>query len=807
MKEINSKSDRLTLNMIKDIYFTAFSLNKNNFNGKAKDYTSFSFNTDYIKSSFSEWENHFEKNKKTLFRPYCFLDLFLAGFLFKIDPNDKANSIDKDKISEFSNGNNTRFSNIKKKFAAKINNTAIRTTINDISISEGALTLRIIYEAQKRGIEKLKTYSNNSSCCEEKLCRQLLGKLHEFGLDTLICNLNNISIGSQNEESDLEILQTLLSDPARFSTYTFLLALDFSEAEAYKLLYTRPENGDSKSARAQLFNPDIDIYAMLKSPDFYVKLLSQNGIIGTSSSLALIKDGMEYYNAYLSSNKSTANINLDGYSLLLLSNVFYYQTFNTAQDNDLVMAYIFSCLAQKTSSISCEAEYNLGYYHYVLSQREHTAKTSNNDRFSILKRHIEDNTVPARLKDSIWLDYQNKYGTSMTVSAQHLSTAIIYFTKICEQYPAAYTSLGNIAARETEKPQLTNTDKNKITQCLKRSNKQYSGIELSYDEIALQFYKLGAENNHFEAMYNYVRHLEKKYIQQSSNTLEKLGIQDPVLEIKIYLSILYQYKHPKGSNIYLLYVLYTKARKTTGIHQHLDVTAEELEFTENIYKSNEDLLPCINNYSIINSEKALIDLDDEELKCWDDFIKNYKYISSYTFAQLNYYWPIYHYCLFKFRKIQSAKELIELRQKLMYALSDEVLLKEPDYKEDRKRAYLLLLKIANYSNPNTKITNSILEQDTILAYIKDKINTDINPDPVNAPDTIDTKIYQEYNNLTERHYSNIANNNFQLLLKKMDDQSKTINGLKEAIADLKKRSDVSHPPKAHATAIRSFSKH
>ena len=76
----------------------------------------------------------------------------------------------------------------------------------------------------------------------------------------------------------------------------------------------------------------------------------------------------------------------------------------------------------------------------------------------------------------------------------------------------------------------------------------------------------------------------------------------------------------------------------------------------------------------------------------------------------------------------------------MYALSDEVLLKEPDYKEDRKRAYLLLLKIANYSNPNTKITNSILEQDTILAYIKDKINTDINPDPVNAPDTIDTKI-------------------------------------------------------------------
>lgn len=66
-------------------------------------------------------EIHFEKNLYNLHRDYCFLDIFLAGYLFNINSSTSPqnNPIDRNKISVFSTGDATRFPNTKKQFAKK----------------------------------------------------------------------------------------------------------------------------------------------------------------------------------------------------------------------------------------------------------------------------------------------------------------------------------------------------------------------------------------------------------------------------------------------------------------------------------------------------------------------------------------------------------------------------------------------------------------------------------------------------------------------------------------------------------------
>ncbi len=84
----------------------------------------------------------------------------------------------------------------------------MRTTVNDTSISEGALTLRIIYEVQKRTIPKLKTLSIDPTNCENQLCSQLLDELHKFTLDDLVYRLNNLSPEVLIESSNWESYKT-----------------------------------------------------------------------------------------------------------------------------------------------------------------------------------------------------------------------------------------------------------------------------------------------------------------------------------------------------------------------------------------------------------------------------------------------------------------------------------------------------------------------------------------------------------------------------------------------------------------------
>lgn len=689
---------QITIAEIIDVFFSSnTSINVKDFNKNTKNYIFFIFDINHISRSFVKWEEKFENYKKSLHKGYCFIDLLLAGF-FTGNAFDTTN---KNRFSGLINNTDNHLNCHKKRFLSQIENKKMHTTSDNQNICEGALIIRIIYEAQSIAINQIYSEADTTLFCSN-MNKLLISHGYEkfFDYD---------DISNQWKKSDDFLDANDEQDCAKILLYAILLALGAKEEFANYLLYKK------SSYDHMCFNPDINIFQNFETPNQYMELLAQTGIINTAGSLELLKKGADFCK-----NPETTTTTIDGYTLLTLADTYFYQSINTSLEDSLINAYICSCVAQKRGFIS--ASYNIAYYHYILAS---DIGLERNSRFKKLKDYMENPKIPTTNKDLAWGKlFENECNKSTNLShpqntyAHHLSVAIEYLCQIGRNgnHTAAFTSLGNISIKEYKenskgKTLLSPNDSKRIKECHKKIYKELYGKakngrtsdikEYSFNDIAFDFYKYGANQKNLESTYNYVRMIEKRLINPQLKLEQRKELED---NLYTCLFSLKENRHPKGVNVYLQYVLYYM--------QHKGV----ITLDENFYRNNDDLKPIIYKEQYIEP----INFEDTEIKTLDDIISCYEYVSNYTLKQLKFFWVIYHYCLLKFMRITSSKELKKLRILLTEALSNDIIKKEPEYQSDSLKGYLLLLKIANFENTDNNIENTELEKEIISGWIKEQ---------------------------------------------------------------------------------------
>lgn len=560
-----------------------------------------------------------------------------------------------------------------------------------LTFTRGQLSLNVIYSSNEYVLNKLGVESN-------KLFDSL--KKH-------FCTLESINIlVDESKGNGIMLLIELLFLSFNFSIYKIKEYISLIDTKLHK-----------------------DMFRRFEYPIFNESLLPNTGILGSSGSLALLYHGLNFvYNK---------NTHIDVNTLATCCDVFYFNSANTQIDNPLEKAYECAKEAYNRGDHTVSA-YNLGYYNYVYALTSYQ-----------LKNNIITDTNKTHEKYKAIFQDKDKYSTK-------IRCAITYFIEASKLgHGSSYTSLGNICAKANADSYKDFLDKEimktllEYAQNLQLNNPILHSVMAEINDSDLKkasfiFYKTASEKGCLNGTYNFMRLIESTLV---SNRLEKT---EKPLNTELCewfcecLNILKAYRHPQGTNIYCTY----KLMDLLFYGNPNVVNPEELLFVNNLLLSGEalDFVPrlyldsernimdkkilierCgrIHEAMISSQNKSSIVIRDNKTfvnEKLDDVIDLYKYISGYTYEQLCYFWPIYHYCYLKYhrrKKLNEEYNCINMRKLIEKIVDENITSKESSLAIiDYQKAFLLLVNSTLLSSDESEFCYVYFRyKDRIESYI------------------------------------------------------------------------------------------
>lgn len=709
--------------------------NTGNTISKQKDCTAFSKLDANLNEEFNEWTKYFNDYNKYMKKNFYFLNVFFAGLL-----GIKAELyINDDYLYRLFDNSRTDYDQPKRNIKNILEDDEIFTSFDNIHLTKAALATRILLEIQNRVFDKM--IDNRNEYFEE------LKMISESYFPEI--KMDSINILENDKKYGL----------ARLFSLIFFLSIKCDIQLCNTLLLKEYDKSDYNC-----FNPDFNIYNGFEGIDYY-KASSVNGLLGAGGSLNLLKIGLDFV-------KKPDEEKCDALTLLTLADVFYYDQI-THVNKSLEKAYICSLYAYKRKLLT--AAYNLGYYSYILATDYDNCSQEFKDLNSLIRR--------------------NGY------TEDHLTLAINFFIEASKaNNPYAFNSLGNICQKLLNNglPQRINDElESKIYDFAQnvcesfRTSKNDSNYYLIFKGIygenkcfgsTLIFYKQASNVKSFDGMYNYCRILEMRILEIINRRLTHTNDDEKELnfwisELTCYLRFLKDYKHPKGTNIYLEYYCFLKFKNDNGL------------LSDKFYKKNPDFIPKLLNASLTEKNISIDFKKDDEIKDINDVIDCFKTVSSFKAKQLLYFWPCYHYALLAFHKLQSqdfdredAPNLLsDLHKLLIQMLDPYIIKKEPFGKQDRNKAILLLLQIANYESSTMELTS--VEKALLYKEIESLLP---------LKNELSAEIKREFNKL-QKWYNNYTNS---VNAKKSDEVTELnmiAQSLSKSIAEIKEQLSVLGP--------------